>query len=562
MFVSIQVDIDPYLSKRQVVCVISYKFIYKRTDTLNKEAEATETMPTDKERTNEFKRRVERLEVIRELNIDPFPNDFKPTTDAKRVADEYGKLTREDFEEKNGEGGEPITVVMAGRVMALRRFGKASFTHIQDASGRVQLHLRRDVMSEADWKLFKATDMGDIIGITGRLFRTKTDELTVEVSSMRMLTKSLHSLPEKWHGLKDIEARYRQRYLDLMVNPEVKDVFLKRTRIIRMVRDFLTERNYIEVETPMMQSIPGGAAAKPFITHHNTMDMDMYLRIAPELYLKRLVVGGFERVFEINRNFRNEGISTQHNPEFTMLEFYEAYATYEDLMNLVETMLSSIAEKIHGSTKITYQESELDLTPPWKRITVKDAILEHSDATKETLEDKTKAYEFLKGVNPRLKVTEDKLSLGKIVIEIFEAVAEGKLMEPTFVTQYPTEVSPLSRKNADDPSVTDRFELIVRGKEIANAFSELNDPIDQRERFEAQSSERAAGDEEAQPMDEEFLVAMEYGMPPTAGCGIGIDRLIMLMTDSPSIRDVIFFPLLRPSLKNAGAEKAKKAKKG
>ncbi|MCK4846582.1 MAG: lysine--tRNA ligase [Deltaproteobacteria bacterium] len=519
-------------------------------------------MPTDKERTNEFKRRVERLEVIRELNIDPFPNDFKPTTDAKRVADEYGKLTREDFEEKNGEGGEPITVVMAGRVMALRRFGKASFTHIQDASGRVQLHLRRDVMSEADWKLFKATDMGDIIGITGRLFRTKTDELTVEVSSMRMLTKSLHSLPEKWHGLKDIEARYRQRYLDLMVNPEVKDVFLKRTRIIRMVRDFLTERNYIEVETPMMQSIPGGAAAKPFITHHNTMDMDMYLRIAPELYLKRLVVGGFERVFEINRNFRNEGISTQHNPEFTMLEFYEAYATYEDLMNLVETMLSSIAEKIHGSTKITYQESELDLTPPWKRITVKDAILEHSDATKETLEDKTKAYEFLKGVNPRLKVTEDKLSLGKIVIEIFEAVAEGKLMEPTFVTQYPTEVSPLSRKNADDPSVTDRFELIVRGKEIANAFSELNDPIDQRERFEAQSSERAAGDEEAQPMDEEFLVAMEYGMPPTAGCGIGIDRLIMLMTDSPSIRDVIFFPLLRPSLKNAGAEKAKKAKKG
>ncbi len=434
------------------------------------------------------------------------------------------------------------TVVLAGRVMALRDFGKASFAHIQDRTGRLQAYFKKEILGEKGWDTFKGIDMGDIIGVEGVLFKTKTNELTVEAKAVRLLAKGLSPLPEKWHGLKDTEARYRQRYLDIMINQEARGVFLKRIEIIRLIREFLVSRDFLEVETPMMQLIPGGAAARPFMTHHNALGCDLYLRIAPELYLKRLVVGGFERVFEINRNFRNEGTSTRHNPEFTMLEFYQSYATFEDLMNLTEEMISSIAQKIHGTMNIPYEGAHIDLTPPWTRISVKQAVMTYGNLSEEVFNDRDKAFSVLKKLNPEAP---SYLSHGKIISEIFEKVAEPKLFNPTFVTHYPTDVSPLSRKNALDPSITDRFELLIAGREIANAFSEINDPIDQRERFEQQVREREAGDEEAQPMDEDFLRALEYGMPPTAGEGIGIDRLVMLLTDSSSIRDVILFPLLR-----------------
>ena len=516
-----------------------------------KAPEATGASATGREaRGVEYAARLEKLRALRESCTDPFPNDFTPSATAAQCREKYDPMSKEALEE------EGVTVSIAGRVMALRSFGKASFIHIQDRTGRLQAYLKKDILGEVVWKAFKACDVGDIVAVSGTLFRTKTDELTIEAApsdkegsdkggGFRLLVKGLSPLPEKWHGLKDVEARYRQRYLDLLVNPETREVFRKRTEIIRLIREFFIERDFVEAETPMMHHVPGGAAARPFVTHHNALGRDLYLRIAPELYLKRLVIGGLERVFEINRNFRNEGVSTRHNPEFTMLEFYQAYADYEDLMTLTEELVSSIVEKLHSSKKVTYQGTELDFTPPWKRISVSQAILEYSDATEEILADRKKALAFLKKVNPRLSPEWEGFSLGKITVEIFEAVAEGNLVQPTFVTHYPIEVSPLSRKNAEDPSVTDRFELIVNGSEIANAFSELNDPIDQRERFELQAKEREAGDEEAQPMDEDFLNALEYGMPPTAGEGIGIDRLVMLLTDSASIRDVILFPLLR-----------------
>ncbi|VAW36833.1 Lysyl-tRNA synthetase (class II), partial [hydrothermal vent metagenome] len=420
----------------------------------------------------------------------------------------------------------------------------------------LQLYFKREELGEDAWFVFKASDVGDIIGITGTPFRTKTDELTLDVAAVEMLAKGLSPLPEKWHGLKDIEARYRQRYLDLIVNPASREVFKKRTEIIRHIRDFLCDKGYTEVETPMIQLIPGGAAAKPFKTHHNALDAEMYLRIAPELYLKRLVVGGIERVFEINRNFRNEGVSTRHNPEFTMLEFYQAYATFEDLMDLTEELIGGLVEKLHGTRSLTYQGQPLDFTSPWERITVKEAVVKYGDRGEEIITDEKAAYDYLRELNPK---TPEGLGHGKVLIEIFEHVAEPGFIQPTFVTHYPTEVSPLSRKNEQDPSVTDRFELIVNGNEIANAFSELNDPVDQRERFASQAAEREAGDDEAQRMDEDFLRALEYGMPPTAGEGIGIDRLVMLLTDSPSIRDVILFPLMRegsdPSRKKGQTKK-------
>ncbi len=473
---------------------------------------------------------------MRESGVDPFPNDFKPGSTSAEVAERFGALTAEELEAKDE------SALIAGRVVALRRFGKASFAHIQDRSGRLQGYFKKDILDEETWALFKGCDVGDIVGVGGRLFRTRTGELTIEVKTLRLLAKGLSPLPEKWHGLKDVEARYRQRYLDIMVNPEVKEVFKKRTAIVRYLREFLDSREFMEVETPMMQHIPGGAAAKPFITRHNALGMDLYLRIAPELYLKRLVIGGIERVYEINRNFRNEGVSTQHNPEFTMLEFYQAYATFEDLMLLTEEMISSLVNELNGSMETVYQGEPLDFTPPWDRITVKDAIAKYSDAGEDIFTDRDKAEEFLKGLNPKLP---EGLGHGKLLVEIFEHVAEHKLIRPTFVTHYPVEVSPLSRRSASDPSLVDRFELFIAGKEIANAFSELNDPVDQRERFELQAKEREAGDQEAQPMDEEFLRALEYGMPPTAGEGIGIDRLVMILTDSSSIRDVILFPLLK-----------------
>ncbi len=488
------------------------------------------------EKSVEFKERLNKLKGLREAGIDPYPNDFKPNGTCASVIKEHGAATREELEAKE------TNVVIAGRIVAIRDFGKASFIQVQDRSGRLQAYVKKDILGEEAFKVFKFCDVGDIVGLSGKLFRTRTNELTVEALSLRLLSKGLHPLPEKWHGLKDVEARYRQRYLDLMVNPEVKEVFLKRTAIVKFIRDFLSAREFVEVETPMLQPIPGGAAAKPFTTFHNALGMELYMRIAPELYLKRLIVAGLERVFEINRNFRNEGISTQHNPEFTMLEFYQAYATFDDLMDLTEEMISSLARDLLGATRIEYQGVKIDLTPPWQRISVREAILKFSNAGVGIFEDKLKALEFSKTLG--LAVPEG-LSHGKIITEIFEKVAEPMFINPTFVTHYPLDVSPLSRKNSKDPSIVDRFELLVAGREIANAFSELNDPVDQRERFVNQLKEREAGDQEAHQMDEDYIRALEYGMPPTAGEGIGIDRLVMLLTDSPSIRDVILFPLLK-----------------
>lgn len=488
------------------------------------------------QRSEEELNRIKKLEGLKGIGINPFPNDFNVKDTTADIIERFGSLTKEELDAKTD------TVIVAGRIIAVRDFGKASFIHIQDRKDKIQAYIKKDIIGDEAYNLYKHIDIGDIIGISGRVFRTKTNELTISAKELRLLAKSLKPLPEKWHGLTDVETRYRQRYVDLIVNPEVRDVFIKRTRIIQLIRQFLNTRDFIEVETPMMQSIPGGAAAKPFKTHHNALGMDLYLRIAPELYLKRLIVGGFERVYEINRNFRNEGISTQHNPEFTMLEFYLAYATFEDLMDLTEEMIASIAKEICGKLKIEYQGKEIDLTPPWQRISVKDAILKYSSASEDIFNDKNKAIKFAKELN--LKILEG-LSHGNIILEIFEHVAEPKFIQPTFVTHYPLDVSPLSRKTEKDPTTVDRFELLVAGREIANAFSELNDPIDQKERFVQQAREKEAGDEEAHLMDDDFIRALEYGMPPTAGEGIGIDRLVMLLTNSASIRDVILFPQLR-----------------
>ncbi|HVN72176.1 MAG TPA: lysine--tRNA ligase, partial [Desulfomonilia bacterium] len=427
---------------------------------------------------------------------------------------------------------------LAGRVMAVRRFGKAAFIHFLDGTGKLQAFFEEAKLGKDAYELFKKLDIGDIIGLWGTPVKTKTGELSVYVQGFELLTKSFRPLPEKWHGLKDVETRYRQRYVDLIVSPEVKETFLTRTRIISSLRRYMDSYSFIEVETPMMQNIPGGATAKPFLTHHNALDMDLYLRIAPELYLKRLVVGGFERVYEINRNFRNEGISTRHNPEFTMMEFYMAYAEFTDLMTFTEDMIATVAKEVLGKTVISYQGATIDLTPPWKRYTIKAAACEVGGVEADIMEDFDKAKAFCKNAGIELAGDE---SLGDLQLIIFEATAEDKLIDPTFVTSYPTEVSPLSRKNNEDPGIVDRFELFIAGREIANAFSELNDPFDQRERFVEQVRKKEGPSE----VDEDYIRALEYGMPPAAGEGIGIDRLVMLLTDSPSIRDVILFPLLR-----------------
>jgi lysyl-tRNA synthetase class 2 len=402
--------------------------------------------------------------------------------------------------------------------------------------------VKKDEIGDEQFAVFETFDIGDIIGAIGLPFRTKTGELSLHVTNIRLLTKSLLPLPEKFHGLTDVETRYRQRYVDLIVNPEVRDVFIKRTRIVNLIREFMNAHDFLEVETPMMQQIPGGATARPFITHHNALDMDLYMRIAPELYLKRLVVGGFERVFEINRNFRNEGISIRHNPEFTMMEFYQAYATFEDLMDFTEELLCHVAEELLGTLDFTCQGEAVSFQRPWKRLTVQEAILEHGEIDAKSLADRDLAYAYAKRIGLDLP---PEIGYGKLIIELFEEVAETRLIQPTFITSYPTEVSPLSRKNDHDPDVVDRFEFFCLGREMANAFSELNDPVDQKERFLAQVAEKDKGDEEAHYMDEDYIRALEYGMPPTAGEGIGIDRLVMLLTDSPSIRDVILFPQLR-----------------
>ncbi len=481
--------------------------------------------------------RRQKLDLLRDAG-NAFPNDFRRNALAGGLHAQYEPMEGEALE------AEGIRVAVAGRMMAKRVMGKAAFTHIKDMSGKIQLFLQRDALPEGVYAAFKKWDLGDIIGAEGVMFKTKTGELSVKVDSLRLLTKSVRPLPEKFHGLTDTEARYRQRYIDLIMNEASREVFGVRVKVIQYIRDFLNRRGFMEVETPMMQAIPGGATARPFTTHHNALDMDLFLRIAPELYLKRLVVGGFEKVYEINRNFRNEGLSTRHNPEFTMIEFYEAYADYHDLMDTTEAMLRGITQEVLGTSTVHYQGDDYDFGSPFARMTVKESILHFNPELSEAdLDDLERTRLVAERLGIPLKST---YGLGKVQIEIFEKTVEHRLMNPTFITAYPTEVSPLARRSDEDPFVTDRFEFFVGGREIANGFSELNDYEDQAERFRAQVAEKEAGDDEAMHYDEDYVIALEHGMPPTAGEGIGIDRLVMLFTDSPSIRDVLLFPHMRP----------------
>ena len=472
-----------------------------------------------------------------------FPNTFRRDALAGELLEHYQDKTKEELEELN------FRVAVGGRMMAKRIMGKASFSQLQDMSGRIQLFVQRDSLPEGVYNEgFKKWDIGDIIGASGVLFKTKTGELSIKVDDIQLLTKSLRPLPDKFHGLSDTEIRYRQRYVDLIMNQEVKQNFYLRSQIIKFIRDYFDTRGYVEVETPMMQVIPGGATARPFETFHNALSLPMFLRIAPELYLKRLVVGGVERVYEINRNFRNEGVSTRHNPEFTMLEFYQAYADYNDLMDITEDLLRQIASNLLGTTDVTSEGNTYDFGSPFARLSVFDSILQFNPEIRaEQLSDLDSARELAKGLGVTLK---DSYGLGKVQIEIFEKTVEHRLMDPTFITEYPTEVSPLARRNDDNPFVTDRFEFFVGGREIANGFSELNDAEDQAERFKQQVAEKDAGDHEAMHFDADYVRALEFGLPPTAGEGIGIDRLVMLLTDSPSIRDVILFPHMRVEADN------------
>lgn len=467
-----------------------------------------------------------------------FPSGFHRDALAHNLLEQYHQKTEAELE------ANPINVIVAGRMMTRRLMGKASFTHIQDMSGRIQLYIRQDDVSLEAYDEFKQWDLGDIIGAKGHLFKTKTGELSIKVKQLTLLSKALRPLPDKFHGLTDQEIRYRQRYLDLIANEETRKTFRIRSKVLDIIREFLKEREFLEVETPMMQILAGGAAAKPFVTHHHALDLPLYLRIAPELYLKRLVVGGFERVFEINRSFRNEGVSTQHNPEFTMLEFYMAYADYNDLIELTETLLRKLAQDLTGASTIQYQNISLDLSKAFTRLTLKDSILQYNSHLKlENINSLAAARETAKQLEIPIQPS---FGLGKIQVEIFEKTVEHLLIQPTFITEYPAETSPLARRNDKDPFITDRFELFIAGREIANGFSELNDPEDQADRFKIQMKDKAAGDEEAMPYDDDYVTALEYGMPPTAGEGIGIDRLVMLFTNSPSIRDVILFPHMRP----------------
>jgi len=500
---------------------------------------------SDDKQKDEGKLIAERRRKLDELRGDgnPFPNDFRRNA----LADELHNTYAEHDNERLGE--EAVEVSVAGRMMVKRVMGKASFIKLKDRSGQIQVRLERDRLPEGVYAKFKKWDVGDIVAARGALFRTQTGELTVLADEVRLLTKSLRPLPEKYHGLSDQEIRYRQRYVDLIVNEVSADVFRKRSAIVAYIRAFLDSQDFLEVETPMMQSTPGGAIARPFATHHNALDMPLYLRIAPELNLKRLIVGGLERVYEINRNFRNEGVSTQHNPEFTMLELYRAYADYEDLIDMLEAMLRGMAQAILGATEISYQGETFDFGKTFERLTVEEVICKYNpDIDASRLRER----EYLVGVCDSLGIpVKDSYGPGKLQIEIFEKTGEHELRQPTFVTHYPTEVSPLSRRNDDDPFITDRFEFFIAGREIANGFSELNDAEDQAERFRAQAASRDAGDDEAMAFDHDYIRALEYGMPPTAGIGVGIDRLVMLMTDSPSIRDVLLFPHMRPEVFDA-----------
>jgi lysyl-tRNA synthetase class 2 len=480
-------------------------------------------------------KRIDKISQLRASGISPYSNNFRVDTGTRQIRERFGPLSADELARLNQE------FALAGRVISRRDFGKATFFHLKDGSGSLQAFVSRDTVSEEAFSLLKKLDIGDIVGIKGRLFRTKTGELTLKVHWLTLLTKAIRSLPEKWHGLTDIEIRYRQRYLDLLANPQVKDLFVKRARIIEFIRRFLSERGFLEVETPMMQDIPGGAAARPFKTYHNALGIELFLRIAPELFLKRLLVGGMDRVFEINRNFRNEGISSEHNPEFTMLEFYMAYADYHDLMSLTEEMISSLAMEIFSRPGISFQGNEIDLTPPWQRVSIRQALIDKGGVPERILEDTGQLSQMCQELGVALMPGEGP---GKALTTLFDKLVQEKLVQPTFIVDYPLEVSPLARRSEKDPELVERFELFIAGKEIGNAFSELTDPLDQRERFVEQARKRPA--EEAVSVDEDFLTTLEYGMPPAAGEGIGIDRLVMLFTDSPSIREVILFPQLRP----------------
>jgi len=483
------------------------------------------------------KHRVQKLEQLKNYGITPYVNTFKFPFSLKDIKEKYSDSDKDElFNTK-------YRFSIAGRVMSIREFGKTSFISITDRTGNFQVYLKKGEISEEEYNVFKATDTGDFIGVSGFLFKTKTGELTLFAESYKILTKALRDLPEKWHGLKDVEKRYRQRYTDLIVNEHVKDIFITRSRIIKQIREFFNKRDFLEVETPMMQPIAGGATAKPFVTYHNALDMQLYLRIAPELYLKRLVIGGLERVYEINRNFRNEGVSTRHNPEFTMIEWYMAYADYHDMMSLTEELINDITTNVLGKTTIEYNNETISLQRPWPRLTLEEAIEKYANIDRAKLAD----FESAKQTAEENNINIDKSwGKGKIVLEIFEQLVEDKLIQPTFIIDYPKEVSPLSKSKADDPETTERFELFIAGFEMANGFNELNDPLDQKERFEKQALAKDAGDEEAHLMDKDFLRALEYGLPPTAGEGLGIDRLVMLLTNSKSIREVILFPHMRP----------------
>ena len=485
----------------------------------------------------QIRQRREKLTQIRETG-NPFPNTFRPENSAKVLHAELNNLSKEELEKK------AIEVVVAGRLMTRRIMGKASFANLQDETGQIQVYVQRDALAEGFYnEQFKKWDIGDIVGAKGVVFKTNKGELSVKVSSIELLVKSLRPLPEKFHGLTDTETKYRQRYVDLIMNEQSRNVFKTRSAIINYIRQFLIEKDYLEVETPMMQAIPGGAVARPFVTHHNALNMQLFLRIAPELYLKRLVVGGFHRVFEINRNFRNEGLSTRHNPEFTMLEFYQAYADYHDLMDITEAMFKGITQNVVGKDVIEYQGQMIDFSKPFARLSVADAVLQYnSSLSGSDINNIDVLSAYAKKIGIEVKPI---YGIGKILIEIFEETAEEKLKDPTFIIDYPVEVSPLSRRSDDNPEVTDRFELFIAGREIANGFSELNDAEDQAERFQAQVAEKEAGDDEAMHYDADYIRTLEYGMPPTAGEGIGIDRLVMLFTDSTTIRDVLLFPHMR-----------------
>ncbi len=484
-----------------------------------------------------LRKRKDKITDLQNSGINLFPNGFTVThtvRDIRQAVETVPDSLTED---------EPAFVA-AGRMMAINKFGKSAFIRFRDRTGQLQAYIRKDRVGDAAYQLFKQLDIGDFVGVKGGVFQTKTGEWTLLASDIELLCKATRPLPEKFHGLRDPEKRYRQRYVDLIMNSEVRDLFRKRSRIIQLIRRFFLDRDFLEVETPMMQPIPGGAEATPFKTHHNALGMDLYLRIAPELYLKRLVVGGFERVFEINRNFRNEGISTQHNPEFTMLEFYQAYSTHIELMDLTEALITGVAEALNGSGVITYQGEAINLSAEWRRLPLYDALAEIGGVDRQLLSDKNGLLDFASRNGVKITKTGQ---LGKVITKIFDALVEPKLIQPTFITGYPAEVSPLSRRSDQQPDLTERFELFIAGREIANGFSELNDPVDQYERFAQQVQGRKAGDDEAHRMDHDYIEALEYGMPPTAGEGIGIDRLVMLLTDAASIREVILFPHMKPA---------------